>query len=78
MSNGIVTRVTGTLLLLFLSLSEGYPQDPISDPVRLMFYNVENLFDTSDDPATEDDEFLPGGLRRWNSFKVQDENKLFI
>ena len=31
-----------------------------------MFYNVENLFDVNDDPVTEDDEFLPGGLRRWS------------
>ena len=71
MSKGIVTKVTGTLLLLFLSLSEGYPQDLITDPVRLMFYNVENLFDTSDDPATEDEEFLPLGLRRWNMIRYR-------
>jgi hypothetical protein len=33
---------------------------------RLMFYNVENLFDTFDDPLKDDDEFLPGGERRWS------------
>jgi endonuclease/exonuclease/phosphatase family metal-dependent hydrolase len=32
---------------------------------RVMFYNVENLFDTEDDPLTNDDEFLPTGARRW-------------
>jgi len=37
-----------------------------SFPVMVMFYNVENLFDTFDDPLTEDDEFLPDGLMRWN------------
>jgi len=31
-----------------------------------MFYNVENLFDIYDDTLTEDEEFLPEGLRRWN------------
>lgn len=36
-------------------------------PVRLMFYNVENLFDIYDDSLTEDDDFLPTGLMRWNS-----------
>jgi len=71
MSKGIVTKVTGTLSLLLLFMSEGYPQDLRTDPVRLMFYNTENLFDTSDDPATEDDEFLPGGLRRWNSTRYR-------
>ena len=31
----------------------------------VMFYNVENLFDTVDDTTKNDDEFLPGGSRRW-------------
>lgn len=30
------------------------------------FYNIENLFDTHDDPSnTGDDEFLPTGSYRW-------------
>lgn len=28
-------------------------------------YNVENLFDTQDDPATNDDDFLPDGSMQW-------------
>ncbi|MDR1381575.1 MAG: endonuclease [Tannerella sp.] len=32
---------------------------------RVMFYNVENLFDTYDDPHKNDNEFLPGGAMRW-------------
>ena len=32
---------------------------------RVMFYNVENLFDTEDNPDKDDDEFLPRGARRW-------------
>ena len=32
---------------------------------RIVFYNVENLFDTEDDPLTNDDEFLPAGPKRW-------------
>jgi predicted extracellular nuclease len=32
---------------------------------RIMFYNVENLFDTGDDPETRDDEFTPQGARYW-------------
>ncbi len=31
----------------------------------VMFYNVENLFDTVDDTTKDDDEFLPEGSRRW-------------
>jgi len=36
---------------------------------RIMFYNVENLFDTFDDSLTRDEEFLPDGDRHWNSNK---------
>lgn len=32
---------------------------------RIMFYNVENLFDTVDDPLTRDEEFTPGGAKHW-------------
>jgi hypothetical protein len=31
-----------------------------------MFYNVENLFDIYDDTLKADNDFLPGGLMRWN------------
>lgn len=75
MSEGIVNKITGTLSLLVLILMEGYSQDAPVPPVRFMFYNVENLFDTFNDSITEDDEFLPDGLRRWNyrrySAKIQ-------
>lgn len=33
--------------------------------IRVMFYNVENLFDTKDDPGKNDEEYLPGGIRNW-------------
>lgn len=36
------------------------------EPLRFMFYNVENLFDTYDDSLVNDEEFSPSGLRRWN------------
>ena len=31
----------------------------------VLFYNVENLFDTENDPAIDDDEFLPEGEKRY-------------
>ena len=33
--------------------------------IRFVFYNVENLFDPFDDSLTQDEEFLPGGMRHW-------------
>ncbi len=37
----------------------------------IVFYNVENLFDTVDDTATLDEEFLPGGTRAWTRKKYK-------
>ncbi len=33
----------------------------------VMFYNVENLFDTENDTIKNDEEFLPEGSRRWTA-----------
>lgn len=40
----------------------------------IMSYNVENLFDTQDDPATEDEAFTPEGGKNWT--KQRYEKKL--
>lgn len=40
---------------------------------RIMFYNVENLFDTHDDPLKEDDDFLPDGFMRWTPWKYWEK-----
>ncbi|TAL59345.1 MAG: endonuclease [Bacteroidetes bacterium] len=62
----VFSGITAMLALLLLDLTNGFSQDVRSKPVRLMFYNVENLFDIYDDPLTADNDFLPGGLMRWN------------
>lgn len=36
---------------------------------RIMFYNVENLFDCKDDPKTNDNEFLPGSRLNWTEYR---------
>lgn len=38
-----------------------------------MFYNVENLFDTKDDPLTNDDDFLPDGFMHWTPWKYREK-----
>lgn len=40
-------------------------------PFRVMFYNVENLFDTDDDANVEDEEYLPQGELHWDKEKMQ-------
>ncbi|WP_103069114.1 endonuclease/exonuclease/phosphatase family protein [Aquimarina sediminis] len=39
------------------------------------FYNLENLFDTKDDPNTLDNDFLPNSEKRWN--RKRYEKKIF-
>lgn len=35
--------------------------------IRIVFYNVENLFDIENDSITNDDEFLPKGEKYWSN-----------
>jgi predicted extracellular nuclease len=52
--------------LIIVNCTTCYCQDIIRNPVRIMFYNVENLFDVYNDSLKDDDEFLPSGTMRWN------------
>lgn len=59
-------------LCLFLCLTS-----PVvaQESFRVMFWNVENLFDTKDDPRKNDNEYLPDAVRHWNSFRYRDKLK---
>lgn len=57
-------------LLLFLSTNVMCQEDDFTG-IKLMFWNVENAFDIHDDPATDDDDFLPMGLMRWNEARYR-------
>jgi len=46
-------------------LAAGFAQKPYT----VVFYNLENFFDTINNPDTNDEEFLPDGARRWNTVK---------
>ena len=56
------------LLTLFVSVSPA--QNKVSGYV-IGFYNLENLFDTYNDPAHNDEEFLPEGKNKWTQAKYQ-------
>ncbi len=71
------------LLLLFIScigicqaqsVLDGSEEGKRGD-FRLMFYNVENLFDCFDDSLTLDNEFLPMGDRNWTWEKYQKKSQ---
>ena len=62
------------LFVCFLQLSCGttalVKTKPAQNTFKVAFYNVENLFDTEDHPEKLDDEFLPGGEKRWNEERL--------
>ena len=66
----------GMCFLTFFFLWEGsaFCQDTDSKHIyRIVFWNVENLFDTDDDPLKEDDAFTPGGDNHWTKKRYQQK-----
>ena len=60
-------------LLLLISvfwIGSGMLQDTQPDRFRILFYNVENLFDTINEPGKDDQAFTPEGDRRWNAYRL--------
>lgn len=54
------------VVAMLLSLGNAAAQ---SKRYTVLFYNVENLFDTIQDPTIYDTEFIPSGNKEWNSTK---------
>jgi len=48
---------------------------PAKQPFTAMFYNVENLYDTINDPKTNDDEFTPLGKVPWTKDRFDTKIK---
>lgn len=48
---------------------------PAHNKAVIGFYNVENLFDTIDDPIKDDQQFLPDGGYRWGSQRYEAKLK---
>ncbi|NLD22882.1 MAG: hypothetical protein GX670_01450 [Bacteroidales bacterium] len=59
------------VFLLFIPLTEVASQDNF----RVLFYNVENLFDALDDSLKDDNDFLPDGFMRWSEWKYREKLK---
>lgn len=62
-----------TLLLITSSLSSNAQEKIPSKNLLIAFYNVENLFDTLDDPHKSDNEFLPDSKKQWDTKKYNDK-----
>ena len=57
-------------LLLPLSLPA-----QVSDTLRAMWYNVENLFDCNDEAGKDDEEFLPEGTHQWTPYRYWQKQR---
>jgi len=63
----------GIIHLFFLTLTiSSFGQDS-GDRYRVMFYNVENLFDTLNNPEKNDDDFTPEGSMKWDRIKYDQK-----
>lgn len=56
------TLITLSLIIILASCSEKTPSS-----ITFAFYNIENLFDTIDDPNISDESYLPDSKVAWNS-----------
>lgn len=68
----LTRQILPTLLFLLSAViiaQEANVENRAIQNYRVMFYNLENLFDIYDDPDTHDDEFTPTGSRRWTNKK---------
>ena len=63
-------KITIILSLLLISLAATAQETKVKSYV-VGFYNLENLFDTYNDPAKNDEEFLPDGRNQWTETKYQ-------
>lgn len=66
-----------SLVLFFfcVSLLPLLSQSTNSDRFKVIFYNVENMFDHLNDSLKNDGEFTPKGVRAWNYYKSQEKVK---
>lgn len=64
-------------LLLLMAMIGTSAQEKLDKKNQLLtvFYNVENLFDTEDDPVSQDEEFTPEGSKHWNQQRYEEKLK---
>lgn len=63
-----------TLLFAFVS-SNSFSQEKKYKVSCIAFYNLENLYDTINDPNKDDEEFLPSGKNLWGSKRYWEKQK---
>lgn len=67
------TAIAFLLVMLLPWLSIGQDQSKKYRVSCIGFYNLENLYDTVDDPEKSDEEFLPNGTKRYTEEVYKDK-----
>lgn len=62
-----MNRIFLTIAVIIVSISAGYAQKENYKPSLIGFYNLENFYDTVNNPIVDDEEFLPNSERHYNS-----------
>ena len=69
------------ILLIINSCKSPQPEFFGTDNLKIVFYNVENLFDTINDPNKKDESYLPSSKIAWNTerylHKIDNLSKVF-
>lgn len=68
LSRDIIFTVSILFIMLLIISGRSFRTTGTDKGLNIMFYNVENLFDTIDSPL-EDSDFLPSSDRKWNTYK---------
>lgn len=58
-------------VIIFISMYQLSAATPKADTIAVGFYNVENLYDTVNDPKKNDEEFLPEAKRNWTKDRFE-------
>jgi len=66
-----ISRIIVSVLLLLFPVTILLAQEKF----RIMFYNVENLYDTQNNPEINDDDFTPEGNLHWSGQRYWDKLK---
>lgn len=57
-------------ILIFISVA-ACAQSTDEQVLFVSFWNLENLFDTTDEPQKNDEEFLPEGVKQWTTDRLE-------
>jgi hypothetical protein len=66
-------KILTALVITIISISTGYSQKAQYHPSLIGFYNLENFYDTVNNPLVDDEEFLPNSERHYDSHIFLDK-----